>query len=66
MNKHNEKVKSGVAECQSADSIRSENELINLAYEKPVLIAYGDVRDITLGPSPGFGESGAGVFFLQP
>jgi len=24
------------------------------AYEKPQLICYGDVRDITLGPSPGF------------
>lgn len=35
-------------------------------YEKPELICYGDVRDITLGPSPGFGESGAGVFFLLP
>ena len=27
-------------------------------YLKPTLICYGDVRDITLGPSPGFGESG--------
>ena len=35
-------------------------------YEKPVLICYGDVRDITLGPSPGAGESGAGVFIFQP
>ena len=38
----------------------------NLPYEKPELICYGDVRDITLGPSPGFGESGAGTFFLLP
>lgn len=36
------------------------------SYEKPVLVCYGDVRDITLGPSPGFGESGAGVFFFRP
>ena len=28
------------------------------SYEKPVLICYGDVRDITLGPTPGLGESG--------
>lgn len=28
------------------------------AYEKPTLIVYGDVRDITLGPTPGLGESG--------
>jgi hypothetical protein len=27
-------------------------------YEKPVLIFYGDVRDVTLGPTPGLGESG--------
>ncbi len=27
-------------------------------YEKPVLLCYGDVRDVTLGPTPGFGESG--------
>jgi len=29
-------------------------------YETPVLIVYGDVRDITLGGTLGFGESGAG------
>jgi len=29
-------------------------------YETPVLIAYGDVRDITLGGTLGMGESGAG------
>ena len=27
-------------------------------YEKPILLCYGDVRDVTLGPTPGFGESG--------
>lgn len=32
-------------------------------YQKPMLIAYGDVRDITLGPTLGTAESGcAGVF----
>lgn len=30
-----------------------------LVYEKPVLVAYGDVRDVTLGPTPGTLESGA-------
>ena len=35
-------------------------------YEKPVLIAYGDVRDITLGPTVGEGESGAALFFRVP
>ncbi|MFQ3245127.1 MAG: hypothetical protein ACI9SP_001774 [Arenicella sp.] len=32
----------------------------NSVYETPTLIAYGDVRDITLGGTLGFGESGAG------
>ena len=27
-------------------------------YEKPELLLYGDLRDVTLGPSPGIGESG--------
>ena len=27
-------------------------------YETPELICYGDVRDVTLGPTPGFAESG--------
>ncbi len=29
-------------------------------YETPTLISYGDVRDVTLGGTLGFGESGAG------
>lgn len=33
------------------------------AYEKPVLIAYGDVRDITLGPTFGEGESGCAFLY---
>lgn len=28
------------------------------SYETPRLIVYGDVRDVTLGPTPGIGESG--------
>jgi len=28
------------------------------AYQKPRLICYGDVRDVTLGGSPGGGDSG--------
>lgn len=27
-------------------------------YEAPVLVYYGDVRDVTLGPTVGIGESG--------
>lgn len=29
-------------------------------YSRPILIAYGDVRDLTLAPSPGDFESGLG------
>ncbi len=36
-------------------------------YEKPELIFYGDVRDVTLGPTFGTGESGCeGVFRVGP
>lgn len=35
-------------------------------YEKPTLIAYGDVRDVTLGPTIGEGESGNAVIFRVP
>jgi hypothetical protein len=30
-------------------------------YAKPLLVDLGDVRDITLGGSPGLGDSGAGL-----
>ena len=29
-----------------------------IKYETPVLVSYGDVRDVTLGPTGGVGESG--------
>lgn len=36
-------------------------------YEKPILICYGDVRDVTLGPTFGGGESGCeGIFRVGP
>lgn len=36
-------------------------------YQAPVLICYGDVRDITLGPTFGGGESGCeGLFRVGP
>ncbi len=34
-------------------------------YQSPVLTAYGDVRDITMGPTVGFGESGGGPFCAE-
>lgn len=32
--------------------------LRNKVYRKPRLTLWGDLRDVTLGPSPGIGESG--------
>ncbi len=32
-------------------------------YDPPRLVRYGDVRDVTLGPSPGTGESGNPLLF---
>jgi hypothetical protein len=32
-------------------------------YATPKLTRYGDVRDVTLGPSPGTGESGSPLTF---
>jgi hypothetical protein len=32
-------------------------------YVTPALVLYGDVRDVTLGPSPGTGESGNPLTF---
>lgn len=69
MKKNNEQVKEESFLLNESDApvvmplITQQN--ISAVYEKPVLVCYGDVRDITLGPSPGFGESGAGVFVLQ-
>lgn len=34
-------------------------------YVRPELICYGDVRDVTLGPTVGFGESGGGPFCAE-
>lgn len=37
---------------------QSEKAKLSLQYETPILRAYGDVRDVTLGPTVGVGESG--------
>lgn len=42
----------------ASDRDAEVQSLASQSYEKPVLIAYGDVRDVTLGPTPGLGESG--------
>jgi len=42
-------------------------EVSDKPYEAPTLICYGDVRDITLGPTFGAGESGCeGLFRAGP
>lgn len=56
----NNSYESGDKQAQS-DSEHNELLLIgadNQPYQKPVLVVYGDVRDVTLGPTLGGGESG--------
>ena len=36
------------------------NKLAKKPYMKPLLTPLGDIRDVTMGGSPGFGDSGAG------
>lgn len=43
---------------QSTETSKQSNK--RKKYEKPVLIPLGDIRDVTMGGSPGFGDSGAG------
>ncbi len=35
-------------------------------YRRPRLIAYGDLRTLTLGGSPGMGDSGSTVLVRKP
>ena len=35
-------------------------------YRTPVLKVYGDIRDVTLGGTPGMGESGMNVGVKKP
>ena len=52
-----------IGSSQSVINNKSDRSIdsfeVTLSYEKPVLTSYGDVRDITLGGSPGLGESGS-------
>ena len=61
MNKINTNIKQHVS-LQGLEPLESSlNRVVDDAvpeYQKPVLTAYGDVRDVTLGPTPGLGESG--------
>lgn len=42
--------------------LQQEQQIVSKRpYQKPGLVAYGDVRDITLAGSPGGGESGPNV-----
>jgi len=43
----------------ATDSLGRQNpNSLEFDYEKPLLFTYGDVRDVTLGGSPGGGDSG--------
>lgn len=49
-----------------SDSELGQESSNEKSYEKPVLISYGDVRDVTLGPTIGGGESGCTAVFRGP
>jgi len=42
----------------TVDTVPDKEKRLVKVYEKPELIFYGDVRDVTLGPTFGGGESG--------
>lgn len=47
----------------STHAAASHEELPKKAYRRPRLTLWGDLRDVTLGPSPGVGESGTPGMF---
>jgi hypothetical protein len=42
-------------------AINSKEQQFKKQYVKPALTSLGDIRDVTMGGSPGFGDSGAGA-----
>ena len=42
------------------NSIKKQQENKKL-YQKPELVSLGDIRDVTMGGSAGFGDSGGGA-----
>ncbi len=50
----------------SIDCKLSAKSMPKKGYETPELICYGDVRDVTLGPTVGTGESGCAVLAVGP
>ncbi|WP_170132106.1 lasso RiPP family leader peptide-containing protein [Arenicella xantha] len=62
---NNKREKMSVASVEKTD-VASTNSA-RKPYQKPVLTCYGDVRDVTLGPTFGGGESGCeGIFKVGP
>ncbi len=39
----------------------ANNKAKKKTYVKPVMTLLGDIRDVTMGGSPGFGDSGGGA-----
>ena len=56
-------------DCHYGDTVDQASDrlsaLVKKPYQAPNLISYGDVRDVTLGPTTGFGESGGGPFCAE-
>ena len=64
---HQTKKNSTGRDISSYDQLGSSTNNANSTkpYEAPVLICYGDVRDVTLGGTLGFGESGPGFLVFD-
>ncbi len=53
----------GALPAHGGGSDRATLTLRKKRYQSPCLIIFGDVRDLTLGPSAGIGESGNPLVF---
>lgn len=63
MNKKIKNSESRVTETLDEKALVGDQLAQAKVYQTPVLVNYGDVRDITLGPSIGGGESGCAAVF---
>lgn len=55
--------KKQILDCTSKIDVSNNVVCSKNVYERPVLQVFGDVRDITLGPTDGLGESGCECLF---
>lgn len=46
---------------KNKEVIINKQEQTKKSYQKPELVSLGDIRDVTMGGSPGVGDSGGGA-----